>query len=65
MSPQQYHRAVEKQLKKLNEEIDSKIVRGESYSRESRLHKMLREKIKRARTPGFFNRLCGQLFIKA
>jgi hypothetical protein len=41
MSSNTFKKAVERELQKLNEEIDNRIVKGFSYIRESRRHKSL------------------------
>ena len=41
MSSHTFKKAIERELQKLNEEIDNKIVKGLSYVRESRRHKAL------------------------
>lgn len=43
MSEQQYYITLKKELQKLNNLIDSKIVQGKAYSFESRKHAMIRE----------------------
>lgn len=41
MSSNTFKKAIEQELRKLNEEIDSKIVKGLSYMKESKRHKAL------------------------
>jgi hypothetical protein len=41
MSSNTFKKAIEQELRKLNEEIDSKIVKGLSYMKESKRHKTL------------------------
>ena len=41
MSSHTFKKTIESELRKLNEEIDIKIVRGLSYMKESRRHKFL------------------------
>ena len=41
MSSHTFKKTIESELRKLNEEIDIKIVKGLSYVRESRRHKFL------------------------
>ena len=41
MSSNTFKKAIERELQKLNEEIDNKIVKGISYIKESRRHKSL------------------------
>ncbi len=54
MSKDQYIVALERELTKLNKQIDLKIIRGENYSFESRKHKMLKEISKKYKKPTFF-----------
>lgn len=49
MSKLQLERTLKRELKILNEKIDYKIVRGLSYSLESRRHKMLLNKLAKIR----------------
>jgi len=39
--------SIRKELRKLNDKIDSKIVKGESYERESRKHRDLVKQLRR------------------
>jgi len=41
MSSNTFKKAIERELQKLNEEIDNKIVKGLSYIKESKRHKAL------------------------
>ena len=41
MSSNTFKKAIERELQKLNEEIDNKIVKGISYINESKRHKIL------------------------
>lgn len=41
MSQAQYLKNLEKEIRKLNQIIDEKIMRGESYRREARDHKLM------------------------
>ena len=53
MSSNTFKKAIERELQKLNEEIDNKIVKGISYVKESRRHKTLLNQL------NSFNRRCG------
>jgi hypothetical protein len=46
MSQNQYIITLERQLKLINERIDSKIMSGQGYAEESRKHRMLLQKIR-------------------
>ncbi|OGI76334.1 hypothetical protein A3C57_00955 [Candidatus Nomurabacteria bacterium RIFCSPHIGHO2_02_FULL_33_12] len=45
MTREQYIRILQRELDKLNQEIDMKIISKESYSKESKEHKLLLKKI--------------------
>lgn len=49
MSEQQYYIKVRKELQRINEIIDAKIVQGKGYTFEARKHMMLREMIRKAK----------------
>ena len=57
MTRTQYTKAIELQIARLNERIDSKILRGEAYKEESQKHKQLLQKIRTQSTPSIFSRL--------
>lgn len=46
MSTQTYKKTIKAELQRLNNEIDHKIIRGQSYIRESRRHKFLLRQLK-------------------
>lgn len=56
MTQTQYTKAIEQQLFRLNKQIDKKIMRGETYSTESKKHKLLLDKIRSQRGNSFFTR---------
>ena len=56
MSKQQVERSVRAELELLNEIIDQKIIKGISYVREARRHKILISQIARLRQSHFFHR---------
>ena len=47
MSKQQYLRALNKEIQKLNGLIDDKIVHGYDYKREARRHKVLLQQLRK------------------
>ena len=56
MSKQQYLRALNKEIQKLNGLIDTKIVHGHDYKREARRHKELLRQLRREELRrGFFS----------
>ena len=61
MTQQQYKKMVERELRKINERIDFKILRGERYGAESRRHRQLLSEIKRIGRGSIFGRFAGAL----
>ncbi|MEN9649420.1 MAG: hypothetical protein RL094_387 [Candidatus Parcubacteria bacterium] len=57
MSKGQIKTAIEVELRKLNETIDMKIVRGLSYRQEARRHKTLLAQARRLRSSWFSSKL--------
>jgi hypothetical protein len=57
MSQKQYVKMLEKEIQKLNVEIDKKILRGESYRKEAHDHKLILRKIRFNTRKSFFERL--------
>jgi len=45
MSQSQYLKMLEREIHKLNKQIDLKIIRGEDYKKEARNHKLLLRKV--------------------
>ena len=62
MTQTQYRKNIMKELQKLNESIDAKIMRGEKYSAESRRHKTLLKQVYQYRRPSLFGRLFATNF---
>ncbi len=56
MSQHQYIAVLEKQISALNRHIDTKILKGQQYTEESRKHRMLLRKI-REQKRGFLGRV--------
>lgn len=61
MTQHQYTKKIQSELRKLNERIDSKILRGEQYAEDSKRHKILLTRIRKQRK-GFLARLIPSLF---
>ena len=60
MSKQRFIKTIRMELDKLNQDIDLKIIKGLSYARESRRHKMLMSELRKiTRQSGFFGRLAS------
>jgi hypothetical protein len=57
MSQKQYLKVLEREIQKLNEKIDLKIIRGESYRKEAHDHKLILRKIRFNTKRSFFQRL--------
>lgn len=62
MSKYQYISALERELQKLNESIDRKIVQGQRYSFESRRHKMIQDIIRKNKRRRFFAKFLPLVF---
>ena len=62
MTRDQYTKNIRQQLRTLNERIDYKILRGQRYEEDSRLHKQLLRQIARQQKQGFFGRFISTLF---
>jgi hypothetical protein len=48
--------SINKELRKINDQIDRKIVKGESYDREARRHRELRSQLRQVERDAAFNR---------
>ncbi|MEI6580773.1 MAG: hypothetical protein WCO07_01230 [bacterium] len=57
MSQKQYLKMLEREMQKLNQKIDFKILRGEDYRKEARDHKLILRKIRFHTRRSFFQRL--------
>ncbi len=57
MSQKQYVRALERQLEKLNQEIDRQIMMGRNYASLARAHKAILIKLARHTGSGFFTKI--------
>ncbi len=63
MTPQQYKKVLSAEIKKINQKIDLKILRGERYQEDSRRHRELLRKLARQRKRGFLDKLLPSLSI--
>jgi len=59
MSQTQYLKMLEREIQKINNRIDVKILQGEKYVKEARDHKLLLKKVRYHSRKNFFNRLFG------
>ena len=57
MSQAQYLKMLEKEIQKINNKIDMKILQGEAYFKEARDHKLLLKKLRYHTRKSFFSRL--------
>ena len=64
MSQKQYLKMLEKEIQKINHQIDLKILRGENYSKEARDHKLLLKKVRYNAKRSFFRNLIEKFFPK-
>lgn len=63
MSKQQLIAVVERKIATVNKAIDSKILRGKSYVRESMEHRLLLSQMRRLRGPSVFSRSLSFLHL--
>ncbi len=57
MSREQYVKVLERQLEKLNREIDLKVISGQNYATEARAHAELRKRMRQHKQATFFNQV--------
>ena len=62
MTREQYIKILEKELLRINKEIDLRIIAGESYTRQAKEHKLLLKKIHQHYHKNFFKNLFHKLF---
>lgn len=48
--------SINREIRKLNNQIDHKIVKGETYEREARRHRQLRSQLRQVERDAAFNR---------
>ena len=53
---------LEKEIQKINQKIDLKIIRGEEYWKEARDHKLLLKKVRYHTRQNFFKNLFNKFF---
>ncbi len=61
MSREQYLKIIECELHEINKKIDMKILSGEEYRREARIHKMLVHKVRQHSRRSMFNKFFSLL----
>jgi|JI9StandDraft_1071089.scaffolds.fasta_scaffold1376973_1 hypothetical protein len=59
MSKYTFKYSVHDELKRLNDTIDRKILRGESYGKEARIHRKLRNQLSRMKRMSWLSRSFG------
>jgi hypothetical protein len=57
MSQKQYIKTIEKEINRINQIIDLKILHGEDYQKEARDHKLLLKKIRYNNQPSLLKKL--------
>ena len=62
MSQSQYLKMLEREIQKINQKIDLKIIRGEVYLKEARNHKLLLRKIHYHNRRSFMHRMIDLFF---
>jgi hypothetical protein len=61
MKQQEYLKAIEREIHRVNKIIDYKIIHGEEYVKEARDHKLLLKKLRQHTQKTFFNRFFPSL----
>jgi hypothetical protein len=56
MSQKQYLKMLEREIHRINQKIDMKIIAGENYAREARNHKLLIKKVRYHSKPSVLRR---------
>jgi hypothetical protein len=64
MSQTQYLKIIERELQRVNQEIDFKILRGQDYKKEARDHKLLLKKVRYHTRKGLLKRFF-QFFLRS
>jgi len=64
MSREQYVKVLERQLEKLNREIDLKVISGQNYATLAQEHSELRKKIRQHRQTTFFNQVISAFTLQ-
>ena len=65
MSQKQYLKMLEREIQKINQEIDFKILHGENYRKEARDHKLLLKKVRYNTQKSFLRNLKEKLFPRS
>lgn len=64
MTREQYIKILQREIDKLNKQIDLKIIEGESYAKEAKEHKLLLRKMHQHKRKTFFNQLFSSLTLQ-
>jgi hypothetical protein len=64
MTREQYIKILQREIDKLNKQIDLKIMEGENYAKEAREHKLLLRKMAQHTRKSFFNQLFSSLTLQ-
>jgi hypothetical protein len=64
MTREQYVKVLQRQIEKLNKEIDVKILSGQNYAAEAREHALLRRKMRQHKQANFMNQLWGAFTLQ-
>ncbi|MGI9118095.1 MAG: hypothetical protein ACR2IQ_00925 [Minisyncoccia bacterium] len=64
MSKEQYIKVLERQLEKLNREIDLKVISGQNYTTEARAHAELRKKMRQHKQTTFLNQVISAFTLQ-
>ena len=61
MSQSQYLKMLEREIQKINEKIDRKILQGQRYAKEAHEHKLLLKKVRYISRQNLFSRMFPRL----
>mgnify|MGYP003543843486 FL=1 len=64
MTREQYIKILQRELDRLNKQIDLKIMAGADYSKESKEHKIVIRKMQQHQRKTFFNQLFSSLTLQ-
>lgn len=65
MTREQYIKILQRELNKLNKEIDLRIISGEVYSKEAKEHKLILKKIRQHNRNTFINKIFASFLMHA
>ena len=63
MSQKQYFKMLEKEIQKINKQIDLKIMHGEKYLKEARDHRLVLKRMRYLKRKSFFENLTSKFSV--